>query len=91
MAEANITTGQLTGYVVPHEAVLVNDQGQTYVVQSMNLTAKKVPIEVIGARGAEDVIAGALDPGAPLVLAGNHQLDDGMKMRVAGPGDKVAR
>jgi RND family efflux transporter MFP subunit len=91
MAEANITTGQLTGYVVPHEAVLVNDQGQTYVVQSMNLTARKVPVHVVGAQGVEDVIAGTLDPAAPLVVAGNHQLDDGMKMRVADAGHKAAR
>jgi RND family efflux transporter MFP subunit len=91
IAEATITTGQLRGYVVPHEAILVDDQGQTYVVQSMNMTAKKVPVQVIGARGAEDVIAGSLDPAAPLVLAGNHQLDDGMRMRVAGAEDKAAR
>jgi RND family efflux transporter MFP subunit len=90
MAEANITTGQLTGYIVPHEAILVNDQGQTYVVQSMNMTARKVPVQVIGARGPEDVIAGALDPAAPLVVAGNHQLGDGMKMRVADAGRKAA-
>jgi membrane fusion protein, multidrug efflux system len=90
MAEARITTGQLTGYVVPHDAILVDDQGQTYVVQSMNMTAKKIPVQVLGAKGAQDVIAGALHPAAPLVLAGNHQLDDGMKMRVAEAGGKAA-
>jgi membrane fusion protein, multidrug efflux system len=90
MAEARITTGQLTGYVVPHEAILVNDHGGTYVVQSINMTAKKVPVLVLGAKGAKNVIAGPLDPAAPLVLAGNHQLDDGMKMRVDEARSRVA-
>lgn len=90
MAEASITTGQITGYVVPHEAILVNDQGQTYVVQSKNMIAKKVAVQVLGIQGARDVITGALDPTAPLVLGGNHQLDDGMKMRVAEAGGKAS-
>ena len=30
-----------------------------------------------------DVISGALDARAPLVLSGNYQLDDGMKVRLA--------
>lgn len=89
-AKADITTGQLNGYVVPHQAVLVNDQGKPYVVQSANLIAKKVPVQVLGSKGDKDVIAGPLDPAAPLVLAGNYQLDNGMRMRVAEAGGKAA-
>jgi hypothetical protein len=33
--------------------------------------------------GAKDVIAGPLDPAAPLVLTGNYQLTDGMRIREA--------
>ncbi|WP_297494333.1 efflux RND transporter periplasmic adaptor subunit [Acidocella sp.] len=90
MAQASITTGQLTGYVVPHAAILVDDQGQAYIVQAENMTAKKIPVQILGGAGAENVITGALDPAAPLVLSGNHQLDDGMKMRTAAAGSTSA-
>lgn len=85
MAEAAITTGEVHGYVVPHSAILVNDSGEPYVVQAIEGTAKKVPVQVLGAHGNEDVITGALNARAPLVLAGNYQLDDGMKVRLSDP------
>lgn len=85
MAGAAITTGQLRGYVVPHDAILVNDSGAPYVVQAIGGAAKKVPVQVLGAHGDEDVISGALDARAPLVLTGNYQLDDGMKIRLSDP------
>jgi hypothetical protein len=73
----------MRGYVVPHEAVLVNDGGEPYVVQAVSGVAHKVPVHVLDAHGAQDVITGALDARAPLVLSGNYQLDDGMKVRLA--------
>jgi len=85
MAEAVITTGELHGFVVPHEAILVNDGGAPYVVQAIGDTARKVPVRVLGAHGDQDVISGALDARAPLVLTGNYQLDDGMKIRLSEP------
>jgi membrane fusion protein (multidrug efflux system) len=86
MAEAAITTRQLSGYVVPHEAVLVNESGAPYVVQAIDDVAHKVPVHIIDAHGNQDVIAGKLDARAPLVLAGNYQLDEGMKVRLADAG-----
>jgi membrane fusion protein, multidrug efflux system len=83
MARAAITTGEMRGYVVPHEAILVNDGGEPYVVQAVNGVAHKVPVHVLGSRADQDVISGALDSRAPLVLSGNYQLDDGMKVRLA--------
>lgn len=85
MAEAAVTTGELHGYVVPHDAILVNDSGAPYVVQAIGGTAKKVPVQVLGVHGDQDVITGALNARAPLVLAGNYQLDDGMKIRLSDP------
>ena len=82
MARASITTGEMRGYVVPHAAILVNDSGEPYVVQAVNGVAHKVPVQVLVARGDQDVISGALDARAPLVLSGNYQLDDGMKVRL---------
>jgi RND family efflux transporter MFP subunit len=82
MAQAAITTGEMRGYVVPHAAVLVNDSGEPYVVQAVNGVAHKVTVRVLVAHGDQDVISGELDARAPLVLNGNHQLDDGMKVRL---------
>jgi RND family efflux transporter MFP subunit len=83
MAQAAITTGVSRGYVVPHEAILADDSGNPYVVQAVNGVAHKVKVRVLDAHGDQDVISGALDARAPLVLSGNYQLDDGMKVRLA--------
>jgi membrane fusion protein, multidrug efflux system len=85
MAEAAITIGERQGYVVPHQAILVNDSGDPYVVQAINNIAHKVPVRILDAHGGQDVIAGALNARAPLVLTGNYQLDDGMRIRLADP------
>ena len=91
-ANATITVGQTQGYVVPHAAILVDDHGETYVVQDDGLKARKVSVRIAGAQGDQDVIRGdGLKPGQPLVLSGNYQLDDGMSMRVAQPGKKEAQ
>jgi RND family efflux transporter MFP subunit len=89
-AQAIITVGQTQGYVVPHTALLVDDHGKSYVVQADRMKARKVPVQVLGTQGDEDVIRGeGLNADQPLVLSGNYQLDDGMNLRVAtqGPGD----
>jgi membrane fusion protein (multidrug efflux system) len=88
MAEADITTGQVSGYMVPHEAILVNDHGAPYVVQAVNMKARKVAVTILAADGNRDVVQGPLDAAAPLVLAGNYQLDDGMRVRIADPPQK---
>lgn len=85
MAEAAITTGVKRGYVVPHAAILVNDQGAPYVVQAVNGIAHKVSVRILDAHADQDLIAGALNARAPLVLTGNYQLDDGMRIRLADP------
>ena len=83
MAQAAITTGEMRGYVVPHAAILADDSGNPYVVQAVAGVAHKVPVQVLVAHGSQDVISGKLDARAPLVLSGNYQLDDGMKVRLA--------
>lgn len=88
MAEAVITTGEIKGYVVPHVAILADERGNPYVVQAVKMVAKKVAVRVLGTAGDKDVIAGPLDAKSPLVLAGNYQLQDGMKVRLADPDGK---
>jgi len=94
MIRAVITAGQQSGFVVPHSAILVDDDGTIFVVQDVDSAAKKVAVQVLAVHGDQDVITGDdLDPKAPVVLEGNHQLDDGTKLRVAeaqGAGSKGA-
>jgi RND family efflux transporter MFP subunit len=86
-ASAQITTGQLSGFVVPHAAVLLSDEGDTYVVQDVNGVAKKVPVKVLGRQEDQDVIDGQLSENTPLVLGGNYQVDDGTKVQIAAPAE----
>ncbi len=85
MAEADIVTGQAQGWVVPHAAILVDNSGAPYVVQAVKGLAHKVPVQVVDGVGARNVVEGPLDPSAPLVLAGNYQLENGAKVRLAAP------
>lgn len=84
MAEAGVTVQEVDGYVVPHEALLVDEGGKPYVVQAKAGVAHKVPVRVLLAAGEKDVVMGALDPAASLVLSGNYQIEDGMRVRVVG-------
>jgi RND family efflux transporter MFP subunit len=91
MAEADIVIGEANGYVLPHEAILVDNGGSPYVVQAVGMVAKKVPVRVLATDGARNVVYGPLDPLSPIVLTGNYQLEDGMKLRVADPDGAPAR
>jgi RND family efflux transporter MFP subunit len=85
-AQATITVGHVSGYVVPHAAVLIDDNGNSYVVQALGDMAKIVDVQVTDVQGDREVITGPLDPHAPLVLTGNYQAHNGMKLRFAsGP------
>jgi membrane fusion protein, multidrug efflux system len=81
-AQARIVTGETRGWVVPHVAMLVDDSGVPYVVQAKDGIAHRVRVRILGHDGERDVVAGSLDPAASLVLAGNYQLADGMRVRV---------
>lgn len=83
MAKAVIDTGIMHGYVVPHNAILLNTSGQTYIVQSVDMAARKVLVTVLGSKGDNDIIQGDVIAGAPVVGAGNYQLDNGTRMHVA--------
>jgi membrane fusion protein, multidrug efflux system len=85
-AQASIRVGSVAGIVVPHEAVLIDDNGNSYVVQAIGDTARIVNVQVLDSEGAREVISGPLDTHAPLVLTGNYQAQDGMKLRFATPG-----
>jgi RND family efflux transporter MFP subunit len=79
---ADITVGQLTGWIVPHDAVLTDDKG-AYVFQVAGDTASRVDVSVAGTAGNDDVVDGKLDPRQPLVVQGNYQLSDRAKVRAS--------
>ena len=82
-AQAAIRVGSVAGFVVPHEAVLIDDNGNSYVVQAIGDTAKVVDVQVLDSQGAREVISGPLNAHAALVVTGNYQAQDGMKLRFA--------
>jgi len=84
MGKVVINTGIKQGYIVPHEAVLLNTNGQTYIVQSIQGVAELIPVTVITSKGDEDLVEGKLVAGAPVVGTGNYQLDNGTKIQAAG-------
>ena len=90
VAEARIVTAEVLGYVVPHRAILVDRSGRTYVVQALDGIAHQVPVRVLDSDTDQNVISGALDPHAALVLTGNYQLKDGMRVRLADPAPAQA-
>ncbi len=77
---ADITVGELTGWIVPHDAVLSDAKG-SYLFQVADGKAVRVAVQPAGSAGPDDVIQGALDPKLPLVVAGNYQLTDNTPVR----------
>jgi RND family efflux transporter MFP subunit len=77
---ADITVGQLQGWIVPHDAVLTDAKG-AYVFQAAAGTASRIDVTVAGAAGANDVVDGNLDPRNPLIVQGNYQLTDHAPVR----------
>jgi membrane fusion protein (multidrug efflux system) len=79
--KADITVGQLTGWIVPHDAILFDDQG-AYLFQVAGTTASRIDVKVIGSLGVDDVVQGPLDSKLPIVVQGNYQLSDKTKVRL---------
>jgi hypothetical protein len=79
-ARVTITTGSVAGYLVPHSAVLLDDNGSSYVVQAVGGVAHEVAVRVLAQQGPVSAIDGPLDAAAPLVLAGNYQVEEGMRL-----------
>ena len=91
-AQAVITVGYARGYVVPHAAILMDDQGNPYVVQAAGAKARKVNVQIEATHGDEVAVRGSgLDARQALVLSGNYQLDDGMALRFADAGKGPAK
>jgi RND family efflux transporter MFP subunit len=80
---ATIVVGTHDGWLVPADAIVGNDGAR--MVWQVNLgKAHAVPVTVIGERGAQALVEGAIDPDRPLVTMGAPQLGEGMQVRPEG-------
>lgn len=82
-----ITAGRLTGYAVPRDAVLSDEQGDYVFQLDAQGTAHRKAVHILQAQGAMTVLAPDLDPAMKLVTTGAYQLEDGMGTYVQGSGN----
>lgn len=75
-----IATAQISGWVVPHRAV-VTAGGPAHVFQVEGTKAKSIPVAVLLASDAGDVVTGPLDPRRRLIVDGAYQVSDGDAVR----------
>ncbi len=81
---ARITLRQVSGWLVPHDAI-DSDQHGAWVFQVAGNHGVRVDVTVELAQGDADVVAGPIDPHRPLVVNGAYQLTDGTPVRSAPP------
>jgi membrane fusion protein, multidrug efflux system len=78
--KGTIQVGEHKAWAVPRQAVLTDDQG-TYIFQVSQGRARRVNVT----KGQESqglvAISGAMDTHLPVVVLGNYELQDGMKVR----------
>jgi hypothetical protein len=80
----SITAGSITGYQVPRDAVLNDEQGDYVYQLDAQGVAHRKPAHVLEANGAMSVLAPDLDPAMKLATTGAYQLADGMTATVQG-------
>jgi hypothetical protein len=75
-----IQVGEHKAWAVQRQAVLTDDQG-AYIFQVSQGRARRVNVS----KGEESqglvAISGAMDTNLPVVVLGNYELQDGMKVR----------
>lgn len=75
-----IHSGEITGWVVPHRAV-VTANGDARVYQAANAKSVPVKVTVLLASADGDVVEGPIDPKRRLVVDGAYQVTDGGAVR----------
>jgi membrane fusion protein, multidrug efflux system len=80
---ATINVGERMAWVVPREAVLTDDNG-SFVFQISGSTAHRVNVKKLQENRDIVGIDGPIDPEASIVVLGNYELRDGMKVREGG-------
>jgi membrane fusion protein (multidrug efflux system) len=80
----DITVGSDAGWAVPRQAVLRDAQGG-YLFQVKDGRARRVNVATGIESGGLIGVRGPLDPAQPVVILGNYELRDGMKVREQRP------
>lgn len=78
--EAAIKLGEQDAWSVPRQAVL-SDEAGSYLFQAASGHAHRVAVKVLGESGLAYGVSGQLDPKLPVVVLGNYELRDGMRVR----------
>lgn len=81
-----IRTGEASGWVVPHRAVVIDADGKAQVFQLIGGKAKAVSVDLVLSRADRDVVTGRIDPAAPLIVDGAYQVSDGDAVRIGTAG-----
>lgn len=80
---AAIETETVAGWIVPHDAIVMDVDGTAHLFQVAGGKAKMVPVAVQVSSRTQDLVTGNIDPHAPLILAGAYQVGDGDRVKVA--------
>ncbi len=90
---ADITVGDVSGWAVPHDAVLEDERGAFLFQADAKGTGKatRIAVRVLATEGGTDVVEGALEGARAVVVDGATQLADGDSVRTqpqagAAPG-----
>jgi RND family efflux transporter MFP subunit len=79
---ATIAVDQAQGWLVPHDAVLIDNAG-AYVFQVSGAKAVRVVVRIALTTDTTDVVTGPLDAHLPVVVQGNYQLQNGSLVRTS--------
>lgn len=79
---ADIVVGDFAGWILPRDAVQVEDKG-AHIFQVVNGKAVQVEVTILGAQIGTYVVAGSVAPKDPIVLTGGSQLSGGAAVRQA--------
>ncbi len=79
---AEISVGQLSGWLVPHDAVLQDADG-LHLFQAASGHAALVRVTLAGVQGDTDILSGPVLASRPIILNGAAQLGDGASLRLA--------
>lgn len=77
---ATIQVGEIQGWIVPRNAVLVDGKGP-YLFQILGGKAVRVDVRLLGSEADRDAVEGSVDASRQIVVEGSNQLDDGANVR----------
>lgn len=76
-----IETGRANGWIVPHAAVAVGENGAPRIFQLVAGKAKAVAVTIAASQDDRDSIFGDLSQNNPVIVAGAYQVSDGDAVR----------